>query len=537
MFAIFLALIALATLRAGYLFAFKGGSLKKLASTQQIEDLSVPAKRGTVTDRHGISLAVSADASTVFATPFLIRDPVATARKIAPLLRMPPEDVASKLSDRQVGFVYLARKLRIGQGTKIERLRLPGIGVTDDVRRDYPYGTLASQLLGTVGVDNVALSGLELGMNGVIGGIDGKEHVVKDARGDPIAFDRARREKPGSDVALALDASLQAHTERVLAEVGRTYSPKGATAIVMNPRNGEILSMANWPPVNANAIGESSPWARVNRSVGMTYEPGSTFKVMTVAGALEDHLVKPQSAFTLPAQIQVADRVIKEAHSGGNGVLTVAQILARSSNVGAVRIGLKLGKRRFDRWVRKFGFGELTGVPLPGESAGIVPRVEQYSGSSLGNMPIGQGLAVTPLQMAAAYSAVANGGVLIKPRLLRTHSDRSRGRRVISRKTAHQLQSMLEGVLGPGGTGAEAAIAGYDIAGKTGTSQKPENGTYSKTKFVASFVGFAPARHARLLVAVIVDEPHGNYYGGEVAAPAFEKIASYALPHLGVAPR
>jgi cell division protein FtsI (penicillin-binding protein 3) len=538
MFALFLVLLGAATLRAGYLFAFKGGSLKKLAATQQIEDLSVPAKRGTITDRHGIALAISADASTVFATPFQVQDPVATARKIAPLLGKPPEDVAAKLSDRTRGFVYLARKLKIWQGTKIERLRLPGIGVTDDVRRDYPDGPLASQLIGTVGIDNDALSGLELGLNGILRGTDGTERVVKDARGDPIGFDRARRQTAGHDVTLALDSSLQAHTEKVLADLGKTYSPKGATAIVTNPRNGEVLAMANWPPVDANDVAASPVWSRVNRGVEMTYEPGSTYKVVTVAGALEDRLVRPDTAFTLPAQIQVADRTIKEAHAGGNGVMTVSQILARSSNVGAVRIGLRMGKRRFDRWVRRFGFGELTGVPLPGESAGIVPHAKEYSGSSLGNLPIGQGLAVTPLQMAAAYGAVANGGTLIKPRLLLTHADRLPGRRVISHRTATRLQTMLEGVLGPGGTGSEAAISGYSIAGKTGTAQKAEAGGYSTSRFVASFVGFAPARHARLLVAVIVDEPKGsNYYGGEVAAPAFEKIASFALPYLGIGPR
>jgi cell division protein FtsI (penicillin-binding protein 3) len=245
--------------------------------------------------------------------------------------------------------------------------------------------------------------------------------------------------------------------------------------------------------------------------------------------------VRPETAFRVGPQIQVADRIIKEAHGTG-GIFTVSDILARSSNVGAVRIGQRLGARRFDRWVHRFGFGRLTDLPLPGESAGIVPRAKDYSGSSIGNLPIGQGLAVTPVQMVAAYAAIANDGVLLKPRLV-LDGEQVEGRRVMQSTTAARLRRMLEGVLGPEGTAPEAAVEGYDIAGKTGTAEKPEDGVYSKDKFVASFVGFAPAQDPRLLVAVIVDEPGGGVYsGGEVAAPAFEKIASFALPYLGIAP-
>jgi cell division protein FtsI/penicillin-binding protein 2 len=329
--------------------------------------------------------------------------------------------------------------------------------------------------------------------------------------------------------------SLQGEAESVLADVGRNYQPRDATAIVMDPRNGDILAMASWPRVNANAVENAPPWARANRAIGFTYEPGSTFKSITVAGALEEKLVRPDTVFAVGPQIQVADRVIKEAHgSGGN--LTVSRILAQSSNVGAVEIGLKLGAKRFDKWVRRFGFARSTGIPLPGESPGIVPHVEDYSGSSIGNLPIGQGLAVTPIQMAAAYSAIANGGCLVKPRLVLTGTGPPPAPQVISRRTALRLQRMLEGVLGPDGTAPEAAVAGYDISGKTGTAEKAEDGGYSKTHFVASFIGFAPARDARLLVAVIVDSPGGAHTGGEVAAPAFEKIASFALPYLGIPP-
>jgi cell division protein FtsI (penicillin-binding protein 3) len=479
---------------------------------------------------------VSEDASTIYANPFLIKDPVDAARKLGPILHESRDDLAVQLADRKVGFAYLARKVSPHEGARIQRLGIEGIGVMDDSRRRYPGGDLASQVIGTVGIDNKGLLGIEQQLNDKLGGSDGEQRIVKDARGDPVSLEQVKDVHAGSDLRLTLDSSLEARTETVLADVGRTYQPKGATAIAMNPNNGDILAMANWPEVNANHVDEAPAWARLNRAVGMTYEPGSTFKAVTVAGALADGVVKPTTQFRVGPQIQVADRVINEAHGTG-GVFTVADILARSSNVGAVKIGLRLGATPFDKYVRRFGFGHMTDVPLPGESPGIVPHVEDYSGSSMGNLPIGQGLAVTPIQMMQAYAAIANGGILVKPRLV-LDGDPAKGTRVISRRNASQLQKMLEGVLGPTGTAPEAAVPGYDLAGKTGTAQKAEHGVYSESRYVASFIGFAPARDAKLLIAVIVDEPGGGINaGGAVAAPAFERIASYALPYMGIAPK
>ena len=535
LFAVFLALLGAATLRAGYLLAFKGPELKRMAATQQVENNTLPAKRGTITDRHGKTLAVSEEASTVYATPYLVKDPVRVAAKLAPLLNKPRNELLETLADRSSGFAYLARKLDMRRAARVKKLRIEGIGFLDDARRHYPEGTLASQLLGTVGIDNAGLSGLELALDQRLRGSDGKQRVVKDALGDAVSLDQLQAERSGHDLRLTIDSALQGQVESVLAGVGQAYSPKGATAIVMDPRNADILAMANWPSVNANNVEGAPPWARANRAVGFTYEPGSTFKSVTVAGALQERLVRPSSTYTIGPQIQVADRVIKEAHGTG-GIFTVSQILAQSSNVGAVKIGLELGAKHFDHWVRAFGFARTTGVPVPGESPGIVPQVKDYSGSSMGNLPIGQGLAVTPLQMAAAYSAIANGGTLLEPRLVLGGAP-MRVRKVVSTSTAKRLQRMLEGVLGPTGTAPEAAVAGYDIAGKTGTAEKAVAGGYSQDKVVASFIGFAPARDARLLVAVMVDEPKGSHTGGEVAAPAFEKIASFALPYLGIAPK
>jgi cell division protein FtsI/penicillin-binding protein 2 len=535
LFALFLGLLALAAARAAWLGTVESRDLGERALTQQEEEMTVYARRGTITDRNGIELAVSEDATTVFANPFLIKDPAGVAHHIAPLLGMPEDEVMAKLSDTDIGFVYLRRKLDSTRGQKIERLGIEGIGTVVEPRRTYPQGPLASQVLGSVGTDNYGLSGLEQSEEDMLHGTDGTRRVVKDATGKPVSIVDVERSEAGEDLQLTIDAAIQERTEAVLSEVGQMFQPHGATAVVIDPRNGEVLAMANWPRVDANKIDEAPEYARVNRAVGFTYEPGSTFKAFTVAGALEEKLVTPNTQFTIGPEIRVADRTIGEAHDAGGGTLTVADILAQSSNVGTVTIGLRLGTSRFDEWVHRFGFSKPTGIDLPGEEAGIVPTVDEYSGSSIGNLPIGQGLSVTPIQMAYGYSAIANGGVAHTPHVIAGETDE--GTRIMSAANAHKVAAMLEGVLEAGGTASEAAIDGYTLAGKTGTAQKAENGTYSKTDYVASFIGFAPSRDPRLLVSVMVDEPRGSIYGGDVAAPAFEKIASFALPYLKIPPR
>ena len=533
LFAVFLLALSLIVLRATWLAAVQGDELKGRAVTQQVETITIPARRGTITDRNGVELAVSEDAVTVFANPFLVEDPAGTARKLAPLLVEPEQELAAKLGDRKRGFVYLKRKLDPGRGAKVQELEIAGVDTVIEPKRSYPQKFLASQVLGSVGTDNYGLAGLEQSREEDLHGTDGKRRLVKDALGEPVSIQDVRRAQAGKDLRLTIDAPIQERVEAVLAEIGQIYKPKGSTALVMDPRNGEILALANWPRVDANDISAAPGYARQNRAVAASYEPGSTFKAITVSGGISEGLITPNTPFTLPPTIQVADREIKEAHGGG-GTLTVAEILARSSNVGAVKIGLMLKAKAFDKWVRRFGFGAPTGVDLPGEQAGIVLRPEEYSGSSLGNMPIGQGIAVTPIQMAAAYSAIANGGLMVTPHVVKGAT--KPGKRVLSAETARAVSRMLEGVLATGGTASEAAVEGYKLAGKTGTAEKAENGGYSKTDFVASFIGYAPARDPRLLVAVMVDEPRGEYYGGVVAAPAFEKIVSFALPYLKIPP-
>jgi cell division protein FtsI (penicillin-binding protein 3) len=535
LFAVFMALLAIAAVRAVWIGTVRAGALKERAATQQREDLTVTAKRGTIFDRNGLELAVSEDAITVFANPFLIRNPGKVAAKLAPLLQLPEDDLLRKLSDRERGFVYLRRKMDSWTGHKVEELKIEGIGTVVEAKRSYPQGWLAAQVLGTVGTDNYGLSGLEYSQDESLRGEDGRRRVVKDALGQPVSMVETKRGSPGEDLHLTIDAAIQERTEEVLGEVGSTWRPKGATALVLDPRTGAVLALANWPRVNANDVGGAPAWARQNRAVAVSYEPGSTFKAFTVAGAIQEGLIQPDTSMELPPEIHVADRVIGEAHDRGMVTLKVSEILAQSSNVGSVMIGQKLGSRHFDRWVHRFGFGSTTGVELPGEQQGIVPRWKDYSGSSIGNLPIGQGLAVTPMQMAMGYTAIANGGVMRRPYILA--GERRPGRRVLSRRTADEVSTMLEGVLGPGGTAQEAQVAGYKLAGKTGTAEKPDaSGGYSKTKFVASFIGYAPARNPRLLVAVMVDEPQGDIYGGTVAAPAFESIAEFALPYLRIPP-
>ncbi len=534
LFALFLTLLALAGLRAVWIGTVKAGSLSDRAVSQQIEDLTVNARRGTITDRHGVELAVSEDAVSVFANPFLIDDPARVAAKLAPLVGRDEEELLEKLSERGTGFVYLRRKMDATLGQRIEKLEIEGIGTITEPKRTYPQGHMASQVLGMVGTDNYGLSGLEQAREDRLGGEDGERRLVKDALGEPVSMVESKRAEPGRDLRLTLDAAIQERAEAVLAEVGQTFTPAGATALVMDPRSGAILALANWPRIDANNVGGAPAYARQNRAIQASYEPGSTFKAFTVAGAMEEKMIEPTTQLSVPPLIQVADRTIGEAHEGGGGTLTVADILAQSSNVGSVMIGLKLGARRFDRWVRRFGFGTKTGVDLPGEQQGIVLRPEDYSGSSMGNMPIGQGIAVTPIQMAAAYTAIANKGMLREPYVVA--GARRPPRRVLSKDTAQRVSRMLEGVLAAGGTAAEAAVDGYTLAGKTGTAEKAENGGYSKTDFVASFIGYAPARNPRLLVAVMVDEPRGSIYGGTVAAPAFERIVEFALPYLKIPP-
>jgi cell division protein FtsI (penicillin-binding protein 3) len=544
LFAMFVLAFVVIVARAAWLQGVEGSALSADAKGQQTETVEVPGSRGEIRDRNGEPLAISEDAATIFATPYQVEDPGRTAAKLADALGEDENDILRALADRDSGFAYIARKVDLPTADRIAKLHLPGIGELPDSRRVYPQGELASQVIGAVGTDNQGLTGLEASEEDTLHGTTGEREIVRDALGKEIERDTLAQADTGSNITLTIDANIQARVEDVLENLAQTYRPAGASAIVMNPQTSEVLALANYPSADPLHPEDASDEELLNRTTGYVYEPGSTFKAFTVAGALEDKVVTPNTTFNLPVELQVADRQISDDHERGPVTLTVSQIIQQSSNVGAAMIGLRLndekGDDRFDHWIRRFGFGTPTGIDLPGEEMGIVLKPDEYSGSTMGNLPIGQGLAVTPIQMATAYSAIANGGILRQPRVLLDEDGEkvppADGHRIISSKTAAELRKMLEGVLAPGGTAAEVSVPGYTLAGKTGTAEKVVDGEYSDYLFDASFVGFAPADDPQLLVAVVVDEPKGDYYGGTVAAPAFGEIAKFALPYLGIEP-
>jgi len=538
----FFLLFSLVLARAFWLQGVKGGTLSAEARNQQVTQVTIPGERGRVLDRNGKVLATSEDAADVIATPYQVQNPGQTALRLHEALGVPTADLLNALSDRSSGFAYLDRKVDPNVASRVEKLHITGISTVPTSKRIYPQGELASQVIGAVGTDNQGLTGLEHSENGILGGANGEQDIVHDALGRPLKMETVTPASVGQDVQTTLDAAIQGKTEEALDAAVQHYDAKGGTAIVMNPNTGEVLAMANTPGFNPQDLSNATPEELENRATGFTYEPGSTFKAFTVASALQDHVVTPHSSFYLPSEIHVYDRTIGEAEPRPPVTLTTAQILAQSSNVGAVTIGLKEGADRFSQWINRFGFGRPTGLGYPGEERGIVPPRNDYSGSTMGNLPIGQGLSVTPMQMATAYSAIADGGILRKPTLIRSVGGRpieqnTDPHRVITTRTATQLRRMLEGVLAPGGTASEVSVPGYVLAGKTGTAQKVVNGTYSDSRYVASFVGFAPAQRPKLLVAVVVDEPQFVHVGGQVAAPVFGQIASFALPYLGISPR
>ncbi len=365
LFAVFMLLLGLACTRATWLGTVRADSLGERAATQQVEDFDVAARRGTITDRRGVELAVSEDAVTVFANPMLVKDKTGTAARLAPLVGRSEDDLLKALSGRG-GFVYLRRKLDPDLGERVAKLGIEGIDTVTEPRRTYPQGALAGQLIGAVGTDNLGLSGVEQQYEEQLHGSDGRRRLVKDATGEPVSIIDERRAEAGEDLRLTIDAALQERVEAVMGEVGRANRPRAATALVMDPRTGELLALSNWPRVDSNDIGAAPSYARQNRAVGASYEPGSTFKAFTVAGALEEGLIKPSTAFDLPPEIQVADRRIGEAHDRGSVRLSVAEILAQSSNVGSVMIGLKMGPTRFDRWVRQVRVREPDRGRAPG---------------------------------------------------------------------------------------------------------------------------------------------------------------------------
>ena len=534
--AVFVLAFGVTFVRAAWLQGVRAASFGRLASSQHSEDVVVPAARGTIYDRGGVQLAIGEQAQTVYADPRRVTDPQREAAIVGRLLRLDPNEVYRLLTDRTRGFVYVARKADPAKAAKLARKGLPGIGFYPEERRFYPQFNLASQVLGYAGVDNRGLAGLELSLDRELAGQSGRERIVKDASGQAIDTVVSRVARDGEDVYLTLDHTIQSNAQAVLRDTVRQWHAKSATAIVLDPATGAVRAMAIAPGFDANSYPDVWRVLQRNRAVTDTFEPGSTFKLVTVAGVLSERLVSPTTRFTLPYEIQVSDRRIHDAEPRGTETMSVSEILSRSSNVGAITLAERLGRHRLVQWISRFGFGRKTGIDFPGESQGIMLPERHWSGSSIGNIPIGQGIAVTPIQMASAYAAIANRGVWVRPHLIDHVGDgasvRTARRRIVSRAVATQLMSMLKNVVAEG-TGTLAVVPGYQVAGKTGTAAKPdEHGGYSDSRYVASFVGAVPASRPRLLILVSVDEPRGAIWGGVVAAPAFAQIAKFDLQYL-----
>ena len=537
---IFVFAFAAMFVRAAWLQGVRAGSYERLAAGQHRATIVDPAGRGAMVDRTGVQLAIGRQATTVYANPRQIRDPEAAAAVVSKALRLDKEKVQLALADRSRGFIYLARKADPARVATLKQAGIVGLGFSDEEQRVYPLEHVGAQVLGYAGTDNRGLAGLELGLDKILAGKAGSETVIRDPTGRPIDILSSTAAHEGQNLTLTLDHNIQAQAEAVLRKTIDRWDANSASAIVLDPRTGGILAMAVERGYDANRFPIVPKDRQRNRTVTDTYEPGSTFKIVTVSAVLSEGLVSPRTAFTLPYSIQVSDRVIHDAHPRGTERMTVDQILSHSSNVGTITLAQLLGAERLSEWVSRFGFGQRTGIDFPGETRGIVPPLERWSGSTIGTLPIGHGIAITPVQMAAAYGTVANEGVWLQPHLVERVGTQGRppvvARRILTPRVSQQVLRMMEDVVIEG-TGQEAQLPGYTVAGKTGTAAKPDpSGGYSTSRYVASFVGIVPAKNPRLVILVTVDEPAASIWGGVVAAPAFQEIARYALQYLEIPP-
>lgn len=517
-------------------------ALTRKATAQRLKDIELPARRGTIYDREGEPLAVSTAAKTIYASPNQISDKQATAAALADTLGGKKSDYLKKLEGNG-GFVYIERKVELSRAEALEKLDLDGIGFVDDYDRLYPSGELAAQVLGFVGVDDAGLAGLEAYYDDTLSGTSGVILGERDPQGRPIpgGIQKTIDPQEGHDIVLTIDKDIQYEAQVQIAKAVKKWGAKSGSVVIMNPKNGEIYAMATAPGFDPNDYSEADEGDIRNRPVTDVYEPGSTLKCLTASTVIEKGLYTPKSKFTLPPTIRVGDRTIHESHGRGTVRWTLTQIVTNSSNVGTVKLGQKLGKTRLFDGLSSFGLTEKTGVDFPGEAMGYLPPVNQWSASTIGNVPFGQGVSVTPLQLVRAVGAIANDGVLNTPHFLldEPQSEETLSwptRQAISEKTSKSVTKMLEAVVTEG-TGKEAAVDGYTVAGKTGTAQKAVGKLgYKAGKYVGSFIGYLPAENPQVLICVSLDEPSGAIYGGTVAAPTFSKLAAFSVSHLKIPP-
>jgi cell division protein FtsI (penicillin-binding protein 3) len=534
--------------RLGYLQVVKHDEYLRLAESQHAKSIALRPKRGPILDRNGQVLAISSGAETLYALPGRVDDPGRLARRLAPVLGEPTAEIARRL-DTSKRFVYVKRRLPPAVAQAVRELHEPALGFLEESLRLYPNRELAAQVVGFEGAEGKGLGGIEQAWEALLAGQEGRALVERDALGREVTGAPVilKAPRPGQGVVLTLDATLQYIAEKEIDAAWRRTRARAAMAVAMNPRTGEILALAIRPTFNPNAFAAATDDERRNRAVTDPFEPGSTFKVILAAAALEEGVARPTDRFYGEnGAITVARATIHDWKK--YGWLTFTEVLQNSSNVGSIKVGLSLGKERYYKYITGFGFGAPTGVGLPGESRGQLRAPDRWSGLSLATMSIGQEISVTALQMVSAFAAVANGGRLMQPQIVRATLDgegrKVQGfepkaiRQVISPETARVLTGIMTRVVSDG-TGHNAAIAGFEVAGKTGTAQKMDPATrrYSRAPGVLSFVGFTPADDPRLAMLVLLDEPKNEKWGSEAAAPIFAAIGAEALRYLHAPPK
>jgi len=520
-----------------------------IARRQHLQVLELAPTRGSILDRNGKPLAVSLRLTSVFADPRHVKDRPLVAARLAPLLNRPESELLAKLSRKDRGFVWLARRIPNSAARKIRAMHLPAVHLVMESQRFYPHGYLASHVIGFSGLDTQGLEGLELACDRLLKGEPGWRWLARDARRRGVGAWESGvvRPRDGLELVLTLDTTLQYVAERALEEAWRSSGAKGACIVVSDPATGEVLALANRPSFDPNRFAKAQPEERRNRAVTDTFEPGSVFKVVTAAVGLGTGRLRPEDKFDCEnGEYAVAGRVLHDHRP--HGVLTFREVIVQSSNIGVAKAAMQLGPQPIYQGIRAFGFGDRTGLELPGEVGGTVKHPREWSRPTITTVPMGHEVAVTAMQLSQLISVVANGGRLLRPWIIREIREPSSGqvvkrfgprpvRRVVTRETAALLQEFLASVVDHG-TGKLAQVPGFRAAGKTGTAQKLEpNGQYSHSRFMASFIGFAPVERPRLAIVVVVDEPrYPNYYGGTVAAPVFKRAAADALAYLGYRP-
>ena len=532
--------------RLMYLQFYRSNWLTENALDQRIRDIPVESKRGTIFDRNGKELGVSISTESVYAIPAEILDADETAAKLAAILALDRDKLAAKLKKRQA-FTWIKRKVDPSVARDVKMLDLPGIGLTQEGRRYYPHENLAAHILGFTGIDSQGLDGVELTFDNYLKGRSGSIVIEYDARGREIPYASHHFIKPidGHNIYLTIDIVIQQIVERELERVMQETQAKAATIIAIEPHTGEILALANRPDYNPNRFAEYAPKLWRNSAVSNTYEPGSTFKIITTTAALGEKVVSLDDKFFDPGSVEVQGRHIRCWKAGGHGSETFQEVVENSCNVGFVNVGLKLGVDPFYKYLEAFGLGQLTNVDLAGEAKGIVIKKSKVKPLDIATMSMGQSIAVTPIQLATAVAAVANDGQRLRPQIVREVRDKNdeiiRGfqpdimTQVVDPQTAQVVKKVLESVV-ENGTGKGAYLDGFRIGGKTGTAQKVGEGGYMAGKYIASFAGFTPADNPQIVMLVIIDEPVGMYYGGQIAAPAFAAVMKDILQYLKVAP-